>query len=112
LVAEENDPDLPRLYLRGGAILALGPIVQHTGELSLDELELVVSLDAEGRAEGLLYEDDGDGYGYEKGEYRLTRFVAQQDGDNVQIQTETVGGSWPERERRLTIRVLKNEASR
>ncbi len=112
LAAEEKDPDLPRLFLRGGAILALGPIVQHTGELTLDELELVVSLDADGRAEGLLYEDDGDGYGYEKGEYRLTRFVARQDGDSVQIQTETVGGNWPERARSLTVRVLKNGASR
>ncbi|MDX2473028.1 MAG: glycoside hydrolase family 31 protein [Candidatus Krumholzibacteria bacterium] len=112
LAAEEKDPDLPRLYLRGGAILVLGPIVQHTGELTLDELELVVSLDAEGRAEGLLYEDDGDGYGYEKGEYRLTRFVARQNRDTVQVRSEIVGGNWPERERRLTIRVLKAGASR
>ncbi len=112
LLAEEKvDPDLPRLYLRGGAILPLGPVVQHTGEISLDELELIVSLDSNGRAEGLLYEDEGDGYGYENGEYRLTRFVATLEGDEVQVAAEIVGGHWKAPVRQLSVRVLNSNVA-
>ena len=49
------------MKLRGGAILPLGRVVQSTTEALLDPLTLMVSLDAEGRAEGVLYEDGGEG---------------------------------------------------
>ncbi len=106
LSGEKEDPDLPRLYLRGGAVLPLGPVVQHTGEISLEALELIVSLDAGGHAEGLLYEDAGDGYGYENGEFRLTRFVAELENAEVKVTSEVVGGQWPAAKRQLTVRVL------
>jgi alpha-glucosidase len=107
LVAEEQgDGDLPDLYLRRGAILPLGAVVQHTGEQDLNELELVVNLDDAGHAVGLLYEDAGDGYGYRAGEYRLTRFVAVRTGEQVTVTAAVVGGQWAAMERRLTVRVL------
>ena len=109
LADEVDDRDLPDLYLRGGAILPLGPVIQHTGQWNTDELELVVSLDAEGRAEGLLYEDAGDGYGYRDGEYRLTRFTAERAGEAVTVATEVIGGNWPAVERTLQVTVLDGE---
>ncbi len=66
----------------------------------------MVSLDADGRATGVLYEDDGDGYGYRTGAYRLTRFAAVRDGDEVGVSAEIIGGDWDRAERRLTVRVL------
>ena len=95
VAGEESDADLPDLYLRGGAILPLGPVVQHTGQWDLTELELVVSLDADGRATGVLYEDDGDGYGYRTGAYRLTRFAAVRDGDEWVKAAVAPGDGWP-----------------
>lgn len=74
---DANDPYQAELKLRGGAILPLGRIVQHTGEESLDPLTLLVSLDDKGVAEGQLYEDAGEGYGYQKGDYRLTTYRAE-----------------------------------
>ncbi len=103
---EEEDPDLPDLYLRGGAILPLGRIVQHTGESGLDELELIVSLDENQRAEGYLYEDAGDGYGYQRGEYRLTRFTYFWDGESGASSSQVVAGDWPAAERTPRIRLL------
>src|SRR5207245_2063017 len=45
------------LLVRGGAILPLGPVVQHTGERPLDELTLQIYPEGTSRFE--LYEDDG-----------------------------------------------------
>jgi alpha-glucosidase len=52
------DGELP-LFARGGAIVPFGPVVQWADERPLDPLELHVFLDADGCAEGHLYEDDG-----------------------------------------------------
>jgi alpha-glucosidase len=107
LVADESgDRDLPDLYLRAGAILPLGAVVQHTGQQDLSELELVVNLDGAGHAAGLLYEDAGDGYGYRAGDYRLTRFAAVRTGERVSVTAEVVGGQWAAAERQLVVRVL------
>ena len=92
--AKTVDPDLPRIHLRGGAILPLGPVAQHSAAQSLDSLELVVCPDASGKAEGTLYEGSGDGYGHERGEYRLTRFSAARHADTLRVTASIVEGDW------------------
>ncbi len=104
--AESADRTLPDLYLRPGAILPVGPVEQHTGARPLEPLILIVRLDAAGRAEGALYEDAGDGYGYERGAYRVSRFTAVRTGDTVRIEGRVAAGSWPWKERATVVRVL------
>lgn len=87
-----DDPDLPDLYLREGAILPLGPIMQWSDEKPLDELELLINPGPDGRAFGYLYEDDGDGYGYREGAYRVTEFVVA--GPGKSVEAKVVGGDW------------------
>ncbi len=89
-----RDPDLPRLLVRGGGIVPLGPVVQYVDERPLDEVELLVCLDARGNAAGTLYEDAGDGYGYRAGEYRLTRFAARLAGGRVEVRIAASEGAW------------------
>ncbi|XP_022867665.1 uncharacterized protein LOC111387343 [Olea europaea var. sylvestris] len=75
---EDSHPDLPSLYLKGGSIIPLAPPHQHVGEANrTDDVTLLVALDEHGKAEGFLYEDDGDGYEYLKGGYLLTTYVAE-----------------------------------
>jgi alpha-glucosidase len=88
------DPDLPRLLVRGGGIVPLGPVVQFADEHPLDEVELLVCLDGHGHAGGTLYEDAGDGFGYRDGEYRLTRFTAQLEGGRLVVKAAGGEGSW------------------
>jgi alpha-glucosidase len=97
------DPDLPRLFLREGAALPLGPIVQWSDEKPLDAIELLVNPDTEGRATGVLYEDAGDGVGYQNREYRLTRFSYA----GGQAQAEVVDGIWSAGEWRLDAKLVK-----
>jgi alpha-glucosidase len=101
-----DDPALPRLHLRAGAIVPLGPVVQYAGEAAPDALELLVAPDANGRAEGWLYEDAGDGYGYTRGEYRRTRFIAETAGGTLRVTSRVEEGDWPEpdgRQYRVTV---------
>jgi alpha-D-xyloside xylohydrolase len=58
------------VFVRAGSILPLGPVVQHTGEMSKEPIELRVFPGAD--ADFTLYDDAGDGYGYEHGEFSLT----------------------------------------
>lgn len=55
------------LYVRAGSIVPLGPRIQHTGEKPDAPIELRVYPGADGSF--TLYEDAGDGYGYEQGEF-------------------------------------------
>jgi alpha-glucosidase len=100
------DPELPELFIRDGAILPIGPLMQYVDEKPLDPLTLVISLDEMGEASGLLYEDAGDGFGFRNGEYRLSRYTAKQEADGVTVQRETVEGEFAVPARRLHVRVL------
>ncbi len=89
---DRNDPDLPRLYLRDGAALPLGPVISHTGEWSTD-LELLVNPDTDGRAVGVLYHDAGDGYGHLEGAFSRTRYAVTA-GPDGGVSFEVLGGDW------------------
>ncbi len=58
------------LFVRSGAIIPLGPFLQHTDEKPGAPLELRIYPGADG--DFTLYEDGGDGFGYEDGERTTT----------------------------------------
>ena len=87
------DPNQAALYIRPGSIIPLGKVVQNTGEKSLDPLTLVVCPDAEGHAEGMLYEDAGDGYGNMAGDFRRATFRAKTNDGKVVVSVADVEGS-------------------
>jgi alpha-glucosidase (family GH31 glycosyl hydrolase) len=58
------------LFARAGAILPLGPVVQHTAERPLDEVTLLIYPEGTSRFE--LYEDDGRTSAYRRGRHVLT----------------------------------------
>lgn len=73
------------IFVRSGSILPMAEKAEHTGD-GTKLKELVVYGGAE--ATFLFYEDAGDGYAYENGEYRVTRL------------------SWSEQEQEFTTEVL------
>ena len=94
------------LKVRGGAIVPLGRVIQNTTEESLDPLTLLVSLDSRGRASGRLFEDAGDGYGYEDGDYLLTSYQAETRGETVVVTTERAEGRRPRPNRTIVIEIV------
>jgi alpha-D-xyloside xylohydrolase len=57
------------VYARAGSIIPFGPEVSYTGERPADPITLYVYAGADGAF--TLYEDDGQTYGYERGEFAL-----------------------------------------
>lgn len=55
------------MFVRAGSILPIGPEMQYTGQKAWDNLELRVYPGAD--ADFTLYEDEGDNYNYEHGQY-------------------------------------------
>ena len=91
----EQDGYQPTLKIRGGAILPLGKVVQNTSENSFDPLTLVVCLDDKGQAQGSLYEDGGEGFGYLHGESEQMHFTASREGNTVVIRQDAKQGQLP-----------------
>lgn len=64
--------DMMPVYVKAGTVMPFGPAVQYSSEKPWDELEIRVYPGADGTF--TLYEDEGDGYNYEKGKYSLIKF--------------------------------------
>uniref|UniRef100_A0A7N0VDJ9 Alpha-glucosidase n=2 Tax=Kalanchoe fedtschenkoi TaxID=63787 RepID=A0A7N0VDJ9_KALFE len=104
---EDSHPDLPALYLQGGSIVPLCLPHQHTGETKpSDDLVLLVALDEHGKAKGLLYEDDGDGYEYTRGGYLMTYYFAELESSVVTIKVTEAEGLWERPKRRVNVQLL------
>ena len=64
--------DIMPVFVKAGSIIPFGPKVQYSGEKAWDNLEVRIYPGADGNF--VLYEDAGDGYGYEQGEFAQIRF--------------------------------------
>ena len=63
------------LFVRGGAILPLGPEMNYVGEKAAGSLNFDIYPDARGEASATLYEDDGLTQAYQQGSFRRTGFT-------------------------------------
>ena len=86
----ETPLDHVPLYARGGAVLPLGPVRQHTGQPAT-RLELRV-FPAPGRHTSWLYEDAGDG----DGDAWIGRLDLEDDGEAVHLSCAVTGAYEPE----------------
>jgi len=100
---------IPTLQMRPGAIVPMGPPQEYVGQHPLDNLFLVINLDDNGVASGELYEDAGDGYGYQRGDYLLTKFQATTKGTMVDL-VATTEGSRKDIKRFVKVFVLRDGA--
>ena len=97
------------MFVRAGSILPLGPEMQYVGEKSWDDLEIRVYPGADGSF--TLYEDEGDGYNYEKGYYATITFQWNDKARQLTIGTRQGGYKGMILDRKFTI-VLPDGTSR
>jgi alpha-glucosidase len=92
----------PALYARANTPIPLWPAMAHTGAAAPDPLTLRIAV-APGAAAGSasLYEDEGEGFGYEEGAY--ARRVIECDGRRVRIGPRE--GAWTPPRRRVVVEV-------
>jgi alpha-glucosidase len=115
LVNEGHHPDLPRLYVRGGAIIPLAPVREHTevykfeSPTSRQPLTIVVSLNEGGSAIGKLYEDDFEGYGYRNGDYFEQTYTAKTENGQVIIEMGAKEGQRFHDQRQMFVILLMKD---
>jgi alpha-glucosidase len=72
--------------------------MNHVGERSPDPLTLLIH-PAQGTGESTLYEDAGNGFAYERGEYARRGVICEVLGDEISVRLGEQEGSFaPERE--------------
>ena len=96
--------DIP-FYIKAGAVIPIGPVMQYSSELRVEELELQVYVGREEK-ESYLYLDAGEGYGYQDNDfkrYRLTTIRSEEGGFSMQINRE---GEWIPSLRTFKIKIF------
>ena len=79
------------LYVRGGAIIPMGPEMDYVGEKATDPLTLDIYPDAQGNASTSLYEDDGVSPAYRNGVERRTTVTYRSSEIDVSAPTGSIG---------------------
>jgi alpha-glucosidase len=89
-------------FIRGGAALPLGPVVQHTGE---PVETLTLRLGPADTWEGTWYDDDGETLAHARGAYALWAFSGRRDADGLMLTLSArhTGYSSPTRHVRLEL---------
>jgi alpha-glucosidase len=102
----------PALYIKANKTIPMGPDAAHTDERPTDPLTLLL-YPARGKGESTLYEDAGNGFGYQEGEYARRGISCDQSEDRITIRLGKREGSFvPERgEIRLELRGIATAQS-
>lgn len=100
---DHTDSYQAELRQRPGSIIPLANLAQSTAEMRTDSLTLLVCVDANGQAEGQLYEDAGDGFDYQKGQYRLTEMKAVKLKNQLKVTLTQKDGQLAPVQRQLRI---------
>lgn len=94
LKLEDTDDGVqPFVALRSGAIVPLGNVIQSTEDYNLNELTLLVNPDENGTAEGVLYDDAGDGFEYQQGNYAIYELKATKKGKKTEVTIHQTAGN-------------------
>ncbi len=100
----------PAMYVKANTAIPMGPEKMHVGENTDAPLTFLIH-PAEGSGEATLYEDAGDGFGYENGEYARRKISCEKTADAITVRIGGREGSFvPERpETRIELRGVERE---
>ena len=85
-VALEASLNRVMTYVRSGGLVALTRSTSHTATANWQHIEWHINPSS--RVEGLLYEDEGEGFG----EHRITRVIGESRNDQIVIRRVSEGG--------------------
>ena len=91
------------IFVKAGAFVFRQPVVQNTGEMSGQPL--IVSVYPAASSEATLYEDEGEGFGYERAVSMRRRFEQRRDANGVTIRVGAPEGTYRPADRDLVLRI-------
>ncbi|WP_449387627.1 TIM-barrel domain-containing protein [Chryseobacterium lineare] len=86
ILADASQNKIP-LFIKSGSIIPFGRVMQYSSEKSNEELTIKIYAGNDGNF--TLYEDEGDNYNYEKGNYTLIPFKWNDKKRKLQIETRS-----------------------
>ncbi len=92
-ISIQPEIDTLPVFVRGGSILPIAPLVQSTNEVPQGPLTLRVYAGAD--CNGTLYQDDGRTYGYQHGNFLRMKFDCQIGSDGFHLNIGPHEGSYP-----------------
>lgn len=106
----EQHPDSFQATMRQrpGSIIPVANLAQSTTALRTDSLTLLVCTDEQGQASGVLYEDDGDGFSYRSGNYRVLSLTATLQKRQLTVSVRQTEGNMAPLPRTLRVGFVKN----
>ncbi len=97
------------IFVRSGAFVFTQPVVQHTGEMPGQPLN--VTLFPGVASERWLYEDAGNGFEYQRGGFARRRFSAHREASGVVIEIGAPEGSYRPQPRSMLLTVRSQAGS-
>ena len=91
------------LFVRGGAFVFRQPVVQHTGEMP--GKPLIVEVYGRGASQRTLYEDDGESFDHQRGEFARRRFSMRAEGAATVVEISAPEGSYRPAARSMVFRM-------
>jgi alpha-glucosidase len=91
------------LYVRGGGIIAIGPVRQFVSEEPLESLKMRIW---PGSGEWTLYEDDGHSFEHEKGVWATTNYKVYLEGEKIIVEIAAREGQFLISEREVIVEVV------
>jgi alpha-glucosidase len=91
------------MYLRSGAFIFRQPIVQNTGEMPGNTLQVLIAPAAESQSS--LYEDDGQSLKYQNGDYMKRQFHQVRSVESTLITISAPEGSYRPARRNLVLQL-------
>lgn len=95
--------DIP-LFVRDGSILATQPVEQYIGQHPDTKITLDI-FPAQAAGHFAVYDDDGETYTYEKGNYLRQRITAQRIGNSTEVKIDASTGNYASSLRSYVLRV-------
>ena len=91
------------MYVRGGAFIFRQPIVQNTGEMPGNALQLLIAPAADSQSS--LYEDDGRSLKYQKGDFMKRQFRQVRNAGSIIVEISAPEGSYRPAKRSLILQL-------
>tara|TARA_B110000305_G_scaffold60940_1_gene67562 strand:- start:56 stop:1639 length:1584 start_codon:yes stop_codon:yes gene_type:complete len=99
----------PDVLIRPGAIVPLCNTIESTNSFSLDTITLLVSLDTNLSANGILYSDAGEGFQYQDGEFSVIEFFAETKNGITTLRTQIIDGNSFPNDTKINIKLILDD---
>jgi len=112
MIAAEAPLETVPMFVRGGAIIPLGPQMNYVSEKPFDPLTFAIYPDEKGSATATLYEDDGLSPAYKQGAFRRTTINAKRIANRYLVSVDTPLGQFNPGARRFSFVIKAAPAGR